>query len=111
MSHKLSGGEKRLVALAGNLAMNPELMLMDEPSSYLDPRSRKLLIAILQGLDQAILMATHDLDMALDVCSRVIVLKQGQIVADGQADAILSDGALLFDCGLELPLTLESRRR
>jgi cobalt/nickel transport system ATP-binding protein len=109
LTHALSGGEKRLVALAGNLAMRPETLLMDEPSSFLDPRSRRRLIDILKTLDQTMLIATHDLDLALDVCSRAIALKDGRVYADGPVERLLTDPALIEACGLEMPLTRQSR--
>lgn len=118
LTHKLSGGEKRLVALAGVLVMNPSVILMDEPSSFLDPKARRRLIHILQKLPQTLIIATHDLDMALDLCSRTILLKQGCIRADSPAKEILckpdninnsnnSDNSdILDECGLELPLSV-----
>jgi len=105
---RLSGGEKRLVALAGVLVMNPQLLLLDEPSSMLDPRARRRLITILDSLPQSLLLATHDLDMALDLCDRVILLKKGMIYADGPAAQILSNAQLLDKCGLEPPLSMAS---
>lgn len=106
LSHSLSGGEKRLEALAGVLVMNPSILLMDEPSSFLDPRARRRFIGIVGGLSQTIILATHDLDMALDVCDRVILLKEGHMHVDAPAKDVLRDAALLEACGLELPLSL-----
>jgi cobalt/nickel transport system ATP-binding protein len=106
LSHRLSGGEKRLAALAGVLVMEPGVLLMDEPSSFLDPRARRRLIETLDQLPQAMLIATHDLDMALDLCQRAIILKEGRIFADTAARDALRDAALLAECGLELPLSL-----
>jgi cobalt/nickel transport system ATP-binding protein len=100
MTHHLSGGEKRLAALAGILALEPSLILMDEPSSFLDPRSRRRLIAVLSALPQAMLVATHDIDFAQRLCSRVILLNHGNIHADGSAQEILGDAELLETCGL-----------
>jgi cobalt/nickel transport system ATP-binding protein len=100
MTAKLSGGEKRLAALAGVLAMNPSVLLLDEPSSFLDPRSRRRLIEILRNLPQTQLIATHDLDLARTVCGRVILLKDGRVAADGETSRILRDAALLEECGL-----------
>jgi cobalt/nickel transport system ATP-binding protein len=105
MTHKLSGGEKRLVALAGILVMEPSVLLMDEPSSFLDPRSRRKLIETLDKLPQTMLIATHDLDLALDLCRRAILLDEGRVRADAPIEEILSDAALLESCGLELPLS------
>lgn len=109
LSHKLSGGEKRLVTLAGILITEPFALLMDEPSSYLDPKARRGLIKILQSLPQTLLIATHDLDLALEVCSQAIILKEGVIVADDKANIILRNKTLLENCGLELPLSLGDR--
>jgi cobalt/nickel transport system ATP-binding protein len=101
---KLSGGEKRLVALAGVLVMRPRVLLMDEPSSFLDPRARKRLIGVLSNLSQTMLLATHDMDMALDLCERTIILKEGKVYADGKTKEILQDEKLLDECDLEPPL-------
>jgi len=106
MAHKLSGGEKRLVTLAGVLVMEPRLLLLDEPSSFLDPKARRRLIAILDSLPQALILTTHDLDMALDLCGRVILLREGRVFADGPASEILRNAPLLEECGLELPLSM-----
>ena len=100
LSHKLSGGEKRLAALAGILVMKPSLLLLDEPSSFLDPRSRRRLISILDGLTHTMLLATHDLDLARALCRRVILLKDGSVFAEGPAAEILNNEALLEACGL-----------
>lgn len=109
MPHRLSGGEKRSVALASVLSMHPDILLLDEPSSSLDPRARKKLLAILEGLPQTQLIATHDLDMALDICDRVIILKDGRIGADGQPKDILTNERLLQKNGLELPFRYGER--
>ncbi|MCL2774862.1 MAG: energy-coupling factor ABC transporter ATP-binding protein [Oscillospiraceae bacterium] len=106
LTHKLSGGEKRLVALAGILIMNPSVILMDEPSSFLDPKARRRLINILDKLPQTMIIATHDLDMALDLCERVILLKNGSVRADSSAKEILYDANVLDECGLELPISV-----
>ena len=102
--HRLSGGEKRVAALAGILVMRPEIVVLDEPSAALDPRARRRVIEVLQELDKPLILATHDLDMALDVCSRAIVLYDGRVAADGDLGTILGDEALLRRNGLELPL-------
>lgn len=106
LTHKLSGGEKRLTALAGILVMNPSVILMDEPSSFLDPRARRKLIGILSELPKTMIIATHDLDMALDICERAILLKNGHICADMPAKEVLSNEKMLEECGLELPISL-----
>ncbi|GHS87849.1 cobalt ABC transporter ATP-binding protein [Synergistales bacterium] len=100
MTHRLSGGEKRLAALAGILVMEPSVLLMDEPTSFLDGRSRRRLIEILRGLPQAMLIATHDIALASELCGRTILLQEGQVRADGDTKTILADAALLDECGL-----------
>jgi len=106
-SYRLSAGEKRSVAIASVLAMSPSILVMDEPTSSLDPRARRQLIRLLAGFDHTKIIATHDLDMALDLCSRTIVLKDGGIVADGPTGEILEDEALLQASNLEKPLRLQ----
>lgn len=101
----LSGGEKKRVAIAGVLAMQPQVLVFDEPSAQLDPRSRRQLIQLLHQLPQTQLIATHDLDLALELCSRTIVLSQGQIVYDGPTEQVLSDPDLLTQHALEPPLS------
>ncbi|MBW4697062.1 MAG: energy-coupling factor ABC transporter ATP-binding protein [Aphanocapsa lilacina HA4352-LM1] len=105
-SFNLSIGEKKRVALAGVLAMEPEVLVLDEPSAGLDPRSRRRLMRLLAELPQTKLVATHDLDMALETCTRTIVIDRGQVVADGPSGHILADRVLLETHGLELPLSL-----
>lgn len=102
----ISGGEKRIVALAGVLIMDPKIILMDEPTSFLDPRARKNFIRIIKKIDKTKLIVTHDLDMALDVCKKVIILYNGSIVANGDANKILRDKELLQKYQLELPLSI-----
>lgn len=106
-SHKLSGGEKRIVAIATILVMEPSIILFDEPTSFLDPRTRRRLINLLRSFSMTKLIATHDLDMALELCDRVIVLKDGEIFADGKAKVILTDPVLLEEAGLELPYCMQ----
>lgn len=108
---KISGGEKRTVALAGLLVMEPDILLMDEPTSFLDPRARRYFIESTKKLVQTKLIATHDLDMALDLCSRVIILYGGTIVADGNSNDILTDEELLQSYCLELPLSYAGIRK
>jgi cobalt/nickel transport system ATP-binding protein len=102
--YRLSGGEKRLVAIAGVLAMLPDVLVLDEPSAGLDPQARRRLIGLLRGFSHTRVIATHDLDLVLDVCSRVLVLHQGRIEADGAPAAVFADGELLQRCRLEPPL-------
>ena len=106
ITDKLSGGEKRRVAVATVLVMDPDILIFDEPSSYLDPRSRRLLIKELSQADRTHFIATHDLDLALDVCENAIILQNGKIMAQGPASSLLGDRALLEKCGLELPLSM-----
>ncbi len=105
-NHRISGGEKRMAAIATILAMEPKAILMDEPSSALDPYNRRIVINTIRELPQTKLITSHDLDMILDTCERVILLDGGQIVADGPAEVILRDKALLEGHRMELPLRL-----
>lgn len=106
-NHKLSGGEKRMAAIATVLAMDPELIIMDEPSTALDPVNRRTVIQTVNRLPQTKLIASHDLDMILDTCQRVILLSHGQIAADGPTETILRDKALLENNRMELPFCLQ----
>ena len=108
-NHKISGGEKRMAAIATVLAMEPEVILMDEPTSALDPYNRRIVINTICSLSQTRLIASHDLDMILDTCDRVILLSQGRIAADGPAREILRDRALLEAHRMELPLNFQRR--
>jgi cobalt/nickel transport system ATP-binding protein len=107
--HKLSGGEKRTVAIAAVLAMKPEVLLFDEPSSFLDPKSRRNFIQAMTKLQHTKLIATHDLDLVLDLCERVIILKKGEIFADGSPMELFRDQELMEAAGLEIPLSMQSR--
>ena len=108
-NHKISGGEKRMAAIATILAMEPEAILMDEPTTALDPYNRRIVINTIRQLDQTKLITSHDLDMILDTCGRVILLSEGRIAADGPAGEILRDRALLERNRMELPLSLAGR--
>jgi len=99
--YHLSGGEKRAVAIATVLAMSPDILVMDEPSSNLDPAARRRLINLLKSFKHTKIIASHDLDMVLDLCPRTIVFHQGKIAADGSTEAIFRDETLLEACGLE----------
>jgi cobalt/nickel transport system ATP-binding protein len=101
----LSGGEKKRIAIAGVLAMQPQILVFDEPSAQLDPRSRRQLIQLLQSLPLTQLIATHDLDLALELCPRTIVLSQGKIVYDGSTTAVMGNAEFLLDHALEVPLS------
>lgn len=104
--HHLSFGERKRVCLAGVLACGPSVLALDEPTANLDPRGRRRFIELIQALPSAKLIATHDLEMALEVCPRVLLLDAGQIVADGPSRDILGDAELLEAHGLETPLSL-----
>ncbi|MBR0417354.1 MAG: ABC transporter ATP-binding protein [Firmicutes bacterium] len=108
-NHKLSGGEKRMAAIATVLAMEPDAVLMDEPTSALDPYNRRIIIDTIRGMNITKIITSHDLDMIMDTCSRVILLSGGRVAADGDADVILRDKELLESKRLELPLSLQTR--
>ncbi|NOY54963.1 MAG: ABC transporter ATP-binding protein [Actinobacteria bacterium] len=101
--HHLSLGERRRVAVATVLAMKPEILVLDEPSSNLDPAGRKELGVILTDLDVTMLMVTHDLPYALELCERALVMNEGRIVADGPTSQVLADHDLLSTHRLEMP--------
>lgn len=101
--HHLSFGQRRRVAVATVLAMSPEILVLDEPSSNLDPASRRELAEILVSLDITLLMVTHDLPYALQLCERSIVLSDGVVAADGPTYDVLTDEALMTAHRLELP--------
>ena len=98
---KLSGGEKRMAAIATVLAMEPSALLFDEPTAFLDPKARRTLIRLMKQLPQTQLIATHDLPFACECCSRVLILSHGQLVADGDPKELLYDQALMDRCGME----------
>ncbi len=106
---KLSGGEKKLASLATILSTSPDMIFLDEPSVALDPKNRRNLIHVLNEFEHLKLIASHDLDFIWDTCSRVVLLSQGQIAADGTPEQILTNQALLEENGLELPLSLTVR--
>ncbi len=106
----LSAGQKRLASLAGILVMEPGIVLLDEPSSNLDPKSRRQLIRQLDDLENARLLATHDLEMVLDFCTRVLVLDRGRLVAQGDPARLLADEDLMEFCNLEVPHSLLPHR-
>ena len=110
-NHKISGGEKRMAAIATILAMEPQVLLMDEPSTALDPVNRRTVINTIKALPQTKLIASHDLDMILDTCQRVILLSHGAIAADGDAETILQDKQLLEANRMELPFCLQGYHR
>jgi cobalt/nickel transport system ATP-binding protein len=101
--YRLSGGEKRAVAIAGVLAMAPSILVLDEPSTGLDPAGRRRLIELLGRLPQTRLVATHDLGLVLQLCPRALVLHEGRVVADGAPARLFADAELLRRCQLESP--------
>ena len=106
-NYKMSGGEKRMACIAVALAMKPEVLLMDEPSNALDPYNRCTLINNLNRIGETKLIASHDLDMILQTCERVVLMDKSGIRADGAAREILTDKELLESCRLELPLCMQ----
>ena len=102
--YKLSGGEKKLASIATILSTEPDVILMDEPSVALDPKNRRNLINILNQLNQAKIIASHDLNMIMDTCERTILLSDGKVIKDGNTKEILLDKELMEESGLELPL-------
>lgn len=101
--HHLSGGERRRVALATVLSMDPRLLVLDEPTAGLDPAGRRGLIEVLESLPMAQLVITHDLPFALELCPRTVILDGGELVADGLTQELLADTALLSAHRLEMP--------
>ncbi len=107
LPHRMSFGEKRRVCIASVLSMSPEILVLDEPSSSLDPRSRRELINLLNGFEITQIIATHDLEMALELCKRVIVIDRGTVVADGEIKRTLGDERLMAAHGLEVPHSIK----
>lgn len=105
-NYTLSAGEKRMAAIATVLAMEPKAILLDEPSAALDPANRRKVINTLNNLEVTKIIATHDLDMVLETCDRVLLINKGKIVADGDTWTILNDKELLEANGLELPFSI-----
>ncbi len=105
---KLSGGEKRSAAIASVLSMEPDVLIMDEPTAALDPKSRRRVMSLLKSFEHTKIITSHDLDMVFDTCKRIIVIKEGEIAADGNTAEILSNVELLADCGLEIPLSFQN---
>ena len=105
---RLSSGEKRRVALATVLVMEPEILVLDEPASGLDPRARGMLIELLERFSHTKLIATHDLDLAMEICTRTLIMAAGGVAADGPTRGLLADRRSLEANGLELPLSLRA---
>lgn len=104
--YRLSGGEKRRAALAGVLALHPGILLLDEPTMFLDPRGRRDLSALVRGLAGTKVIASHDLDFVLDTCERVLLIDRGRLIADGPPTQVLADAASMDHHGLEVPYRL-----
>jgi cobalt/nickel transport system ATP-binding protein len=105
--HRLSAGQKRRVAIASVLSMSPDILVMDEPSSGLDPQARNQLIGLLKTFKHTKIIATHDLDMVVDLCERTIVIHDGKVSADGPTLEIFSNEELLAASCLEKPLRMQ----
>ena len=111
ISYQLSGGEKCMVAIAAVLAMLPQIVLYDEPSANLDLRSRRRLIQFLNSSHETTVISSHDLELVIEVCDRVVMLNQGRIVADGTPEEIMSNVELMLANGLEVPHSLTHRHK
>lgn len=107
---RLSGGQKKSVSIATVLSMEPSVLILDEPTSNLDPRARRQTIDLIRGFRHTTLIATHDMEMVLDLCPRTIVMRAGEIVADDATLRIFTDSDLLEACGLEQPCQLRMRQ-
>ena len=107
--HHLSLGQKRAVSIATVIAMQPDILVMDEPAANLDPKSRRQLINLLKEFKHSKIIASHDLDLILDVCERCIVIGAGKVRADGPAKELLLNEKLMKENNLELPLSLQRR--
>ena len=105
--YHLSSGEKKRVAIATVLSMSPDILVMDEPTNGLDPYARRQLMALLRDFTHTKIFTSHDLDMVLELCPRTIVLKNGEVRADGATREIFRDEALLAECRLEKPLSMQ----
>lgn len=106
-SHQLSGGQKRMAAIASVLVMEPDILLMDEPTSFLDSKGRRRMIEFIQSCQKTMLIVSHDLDMALEVADQIILLDQGEIIMQDETEKILKDKDLLEQHGLELPFCFQ----
>lgn len=107
--HHLSLGQKRAVSIAAVIAMQPDILVMDEPAASLDPKSRRQLINLLREFKHTKIIASHDLDLIMDVCERCLVISDGRVTADGPVRDIFLDAELLENNNLELPLSLQRK--
>ena len=106
--YRLSGGEKRSVAIATVLSMEPDILVMDEPTAELDPKSRRNLMKLLKEFNHTRIITTHDMDMVWETCERTIIIKDGTIIADGLTKEILCNKELLESSSLEMPLCIQN---
>lgn len=104
--YRLSGGQKKSVSIATVLSMEPAVLVLDEPTANLDPRARRQIIRLIGQFSHTTLIATHDMEMVRELCPRTLVMRRGEIVADGPTEAIFSDLPLLESCGLEQPASM-----
>ena len=109
--YKLSVGEKRAAAIASVLSLSPDILVMDEPSAGLDPKARRRLIELLRGFHHTKIIATHDLDLVLDLCPRTIIIADGKGLADGPTQEIFANDDLLAQGQLEKPLQMQNARQ
>lgn len=107
--YRMSGGQKKLAAIATILSMEPEVILFDEPSVGLDPKNRRNLINIINRIGGLKIIASHDLDMIFDTCDKTILIEKGKLIYEGETAKILTDQRLLEESGLELPLSMQMR--
>ena len=105
---RLSGGEKHAAAIAAVLAMEPDILILDEPTAGLDPRARRRVMGLLESFSHTRIITSHDLDMILSLCPRVVILQEGRVAADGPARVLLADEDLMASCGLEVPAGLKA---
>jgi cobalt/nickel transport system ATP-binding protein len=104
----LSAGEKRSTAIASVLSMSPDILILDEPTSSLDPKSRRRLMNLLKGFEHTKIITSHDLDMVLELCQRTIIIKDGRIISDGPTKDIITNKILMEEAGLEMSLSLQN---
>ena len=104
----LSFGQRKRIALATVLSMRPDLLVLDEPTSNLDPRAKRHMLDVLDSLDATLIVATHDMDLAWRLCSRAVILDFGRIVADGPSAQLLADEELMLEHGLETPAAVRA---
>lgn len=108
--YRMSGGQKKLASIATILSMEPEIILFDEPTIALDPKNRRNLIGILNGMSETKIIASHDLDMILDTCEETVLLADGKLICQGNTEDILKNKELLEEHDMELPLCMQYRR-